>query len=85
MAGERGAVEHMNTDHADALALYAKGEGGGDGPWRLTGLDPEGMDLLAGDRTARIRYPAPVGDMGGLRRVLVEMAAKARETAASGD
>ncbi|MHC2017882.1 HugZ family pyridoxamine 5'-phosphate oxidase [Methylobacterium sp. CM6247] len=78
IAGERGAVEHMNADHADALALYAKGEGGGDGPWRLTGLDPEGMDLLAGDRTARIRYPAPVTDMGSLRKVLVEMAAKAR-------
>src|SRR5204862_7582 len=52
VAGERGAVEHMNADHADALALYAAGAGGAaDLPWRLTGLDPEGMDLMAADRT----------------------------------
>ena len=78
VAGERGAIEHMNADHADALSLYAQGEGEAAGPWRLTGLDPEGMDLLAGDRTARVRYPSPVTDMGSLRKVLVAMAAQAR-------
>ncbi|WP_336489754.1 HugZ family protein [Methylobacterium nigriterrae] len=77
IAGERGAVEHMNQDHADALALYAAGEG--EGAWRLSGLDPEGLDLMAGERTARIVYPEPVRDMAALRRTLVAMAAQARQ------
>ena len=78
VAGEGGAVEHMNADHADAIGLYA-GQGGENGTgWRLTGLDPEGMDLMAGDRTARVVYPAPVHDMGSLRKMLVAMAADAR-------
>jgi hypothetical protein len=36
------------------------------------------MDLLAGDRTARVLYPEPVREMGALRKVLVAMAAEAR-------
>lgn len=80
VAGEAGAVEHMNADHADALALYAAGAGDGDGalPWRLTGLDPEGMDLIAGERTARVTYPERVTEMGALRKALVAMATAAR-------
>jgi heme iron utilization protein len=79
IAGERGAVEHMNADHADALALYAAGAGAEPGlPWRLTGLDPEGMDLMAQDRTARVVYPERVTEMGALRKSLVAMAARAR-------
>jgi len=83
VAGEAGAVEHMNADHADALALYAAGTGAEPGPWRLTGLDPEGMDLLTGDRTARVLYPEPVRAMGDLRKVLVAMAAQARGAGAA--
>ncbi len=78
VAGEAGAVAHMNEDHADALALYAAGAGEAGASWRLTGLDPEGLDLMAGDRTARVPFPEPVADMGALRRVLVAMAAQAR-------
>ncbi|MER2267190.1 HugZ family pyridoxamine 5'-phosphate oxidase [Methylobacterium oxalidis] len=81
VAGERGAVEHMNQDHADALALYAAGVGEGEGAWRLTGLDPEGMDLMVGERTARVTYPEPARDMGSLRKSLVAMAAEARAKA----
>ncbi|GBU16723.1 pyridoxamine 5'-phosphate oxidase-like FMN-binding protein [Methylobacterium sp.] len=77
VAGEAGAVAHMNADHADALGLYAAAAG--EGPWRLTGLDPEGMDLVSGERTARVLYPEPVRDMGALRKSLVAMAAAARE------
>ncbi|MCJ2094177.1 pyridoxamine 5'-phosphate oxidase family protein [Methylobacterium sp. J-072] len=78
-AGERGAVEHMNADHADALALYAAAAGAEAGlPWRLTGLDPEGLDLMAGERTARVVYPGRVTDMGALRKSLVAMAAQVR-------
>lgn len=80
VSGEAGAIAHMNADHADALAVYARDASAN---WRLSGLDPEGMDLLAGDRTHRVTYPSPVRDMGSLRKSLVEMAAAGRETAAS--
>ncbi|GEL43544.1 hypothetical protein MEX01_41350 [Methylorubrum extorquens] len=83
VAGERGAVEHMNADHADALALYAAGAGEPGSGWRLTGLDPEGLDLMAGERTARVPYPEPVRDMGALRKSLVAMAAAARAGSAA--
>lgn len=85
VAGERGAVEHMNADHADALALYAAAAGEPGTGWRLTGLDPEGLDLMAGERTARVPYPEPVRDMGALRKVLVAMAASARSAGATGE
>ena len=49
---EAGAVAHMNDDHAEAVRLYAtKLLGAEDGPWRLTGLDPDGLDLALGDAT----------------------------------
>ncbi|MBV9076184.1 MAG: DUF2470 domain-containing protein, partial [Methylobacteriaceae bacterium] len=74
-----GAVAHLNDDHADALALYAtKLAGAPAGRWRATGLDPEGLDLLAGDLTARLRFPEPVRDAGALRSRLVEFARQAR-------
>ena len=76
---EDGAVAHMNLDHAEALALYAQRFAGeAEGPWRATGFDPEGMDLLAGTRTARILFPERVTDAGALRKSLVAMARTAR-------
>ena len=81
IAAEDGAVEHMNADHAEATRLYATillGEA--DGPWRVTGLDPDGADLAAGDRTARLPFPQRVTSAGELRQVLVELAKQARAT-----
>jgi heme iron utilization protein len=79
IAAEAGAVEHMNADHAEALALYAtKIAGEPAGRWRATGIDPEGMDLAAGDLTARIPFPARICGPGDLRDVLVALAAEAR-------
>lgn len=79
---EEGAVEHMNADHADALALYAtRLLGQPDGSWRATGVDPEGMDLVCGQDTARLVFPETVRDAGTLRRVLVALAGQARATA----
>ncbi|TDR94862.1 HugZ family protein [Enterovirga rhinocerotis] len=76
---ESGAVEHMNADHADALSLYATALlGQAPGPWRASGVDPEGMDLVCGQETARLLFPEPVRDPGALRRSLVALAGKAR-------
>jgi heme iron utilization protein len=82
IAAEAGAVEHMNDDHREALSLYAtKLLGEADGPWRASGIDPEGMDLAAGDRTARLTFEQPIKTPGELRSVLVTLAAKARSEA----
>jgi heme iron utilization protein len=76
---EAGAVAHMNEDHAEALRLYAtRLLGAEDGKWRLTGVDPEGLDLALGDETLRLTFPEHVTDPQALRRVVVELAAKAR-------
>lgn len=77
---EAGAVEHMNEDHADALRLYAtRLLGAVDGRWRATGLDPEGLDLICGDKAERLVFPEPVASPAALRKALVELATKARE------
>jgi putative heme iron utilization protein len=82
LAAEDGAIAHMNEDHREALALYAtKLLGEAEGQWRATGIDPEGMDLAAGDRTARVMFEKPINTPGELRAVLVALAAKARSQA----
>ena len=76
---EEGAVAHMNEDHAEAVRLYATRLLGGDeGKWRLTGLDPDGLDLALGDATLRLPFPERVINAEQLRKVVVDLAAKAR-------
>jgi heme iron utilization protein len=79
VAAEADAVEHMNADHAEACRLYAtRLLGEPDGAWKLTGIDPDGADLALGDRTARLAFPQRVAEPGALRKVLVELAGRAR-------
>ncbi len=76
---EEGAVEHMNSDHADAVRLYATRLLDEDeGPWRVTGVDPDGLDLALGDRTVRMPFAEPVRSGGTLRKVLADLGALAR-------
>jgi heme iron utilization protein len=76
---EASAVAHMNGDHAEALRLYAtKLLDAEDGRWRLTGLDPEGIDLAQGDATLRLPFPQRVTTAATLRKVLVDLAARAQ-------
>ena len=78
-AVEDEIVRHMNEDHAEAVALYARvllgrpGEG-----WRLTGVDAEGIDLRSAGAVARLDFPAPVGDAAAARAALVRLAEAAR-------
>jgi putative heme iron utilization protein len=78
-AAEPSAVQHMNSDHADAIADYARHflglEGG---TWRMTGLDIDGIDLADGDRIARLFFNMPLQGAKDMRQVLVEMAIEAR-------
>jgi putative heme iron utilization protein len=76
---EADALAHMNNDHAEAVRLYAtKLLGGEDGAWRLSGLDPEGLDFALGDATLRLPFPARVTTADELRKVVVDLAKTAR-------
>jgi heme iron utilization protein len=79
IAAEADILDHMNADHADALALYAqKLAGAAPGQWRASGIDPEGLDLVNGDATARIGFPNVVKSAEESRAALVELAQRAR-------
>jgi len=79
-------VADTNRDHADAVALYARrllgraGEG-----WRMTGIDPEGLDLRrpteAGGEMARLDFTEPVLSPAAARRALAALAERARRKA----
>jgi heme iron utilization protein len=76
---EDGAIAHMNEDHAQAVRLYAtKLLGAEDGHWRLTGLDPDGLDLALGDLTLRLPFPERITTAQALRKTVVDLAARAR-------
>lgn len=76
---EQGALDHMNSDHVDAIAVYARhfAKEKGDG-WSVIGFDPDGMDIAAGDRVRRVFFPQPLTEAGELRKVLVAMARTGR-------
>jgi putative heme iron utilization protein len=75
---EESAVEHMNTDHPDAIRLYAtKLLGEADGAWQVTGVDPDGLDLALGDRTVRMPFAERVTNGLVLRKTLAECGARA--------
>jgi putative heme iron utilization protein len=78
---EESIVAHMNEDHADAIHLCAtrllgrEGEG-----WRMTGVDAEGVDLRRGGAVARLAFDAVVENGTDVRKELVRLVNKARET-----
>jgi putative heme iron utilization protein len=84
---EAEVVAHMNERHADAVALYAmRLLGRQDEGWRMTGIDPEGIDLRrpmeAGGDTARLDFAqsrhGPVLTPAAARRALAKLAETAR-------
>jgi putative heme iron utilization protein len=76
---EEDAMAHMNSDHADAVRLYAtKLLGAPDGSWRCVGCDPDGLDLQLGNAGLRLPFPRRVTGPGELRQVLVQLAQQAR-------
>jgi heme oxygenase (biliverdin-IX-beta and delta-forming) len=84
VAAEPQAVSELNRHHREALARLATGLAGKpDGPWQATGIDPEGIDLGCGDRTARIAFPWSVRGLDGLRETLPQLVEAARRAASS--
>jgi putative heme iron utilization protein len=76
---EAEAVAHMNSDHADALNLYAtRLLGARAGAWRCTGCDPDGLDMRLGRTGLRLFFSQRVAAPGPLRTTLKELADSAR-------
>ena len=72
VAAEARAVDHMNADHRDAIRSYAtRLAGAPDRDWRVTGVDPDGLDLGCGDAALRLDFPQRVTDPAALRATLV--------------
>ncbi|MFN3399608.1 MAG: HugZ family protein [Ferrovibrio sp.] len=81
---ESDILEHMNSDHADAVQLYASRLLGksGDG-WSLCGIDAEGCDLIrteddqAGE-LARLNFGKAIATADEARAELVRLVKQAR-------
>jgi heme iron utilization protein len=79
VAAEAQALAEMNSRHQGALAQIATALAGKPhGPWRATGIDPEGIDLICGEQTARIAFPRPVRRLDDLREALPQLIEAAR-------
>jgi putative heme iron utilization protein len=79
-AAEAGILDHVNADHADAVAAIAEGlPGGGPGAWRLVAVDTDGCDLALGETVRRLAWAAPVADADDVRAQLIRAARTARD------
>lgn len=76
--------KHMNEDHADAIALYARvfGQVEGVTQARMQSIDPEGMDLRVqvdgAVQTLRICFDHPLRDSEDAHQTLIAMVKQAR-------
>ncbi len=79
-SSEQSAVSHMNSDHRDAIAIYARAFAKApDGDWTITGIDAEGIDIVCGEDSRRIFFPQPLQSPSDMRAALVRMAAEGRQ------
>lgn len=77
---EADILQHMNTDHTDAVQLYATRLLGrsGDG-WSLCGIDTEGTDLLRDGEIARLNFGRTIASAEEARAELVRLVKLARQ------
>jgi putative heme iron utilization protein len=79
LAAEAGIIDHMNTDHADAVAAIAQGLlGGGAGAWRMVAVDVDGCDLSDGNQTVRLAFLARLSDSDAVRAALIRATREGR-------
>jgi putative heme iron utilization protein len=76
---EAEAIEHMNAEHSDAVALYATQLcGAREGAWQLIGIDPEGIQMAMGDEILRLPFPKLLMGPHEVRPMLIRLANEAR-------
>ncbi len=81
-AAEAGILDHVNTEHADAVAVIVRRLLGRAGRgWRMAGVDVDGCDFARGNQVVRLAFPESVQDADGVRRALILAARAARGSA----
>lgn len=71
---EASAIEHMNTDHLDAVQFYATTHcKAREGDWRIVGIDAAGLDLSDGEQLKRLEFETPIRDVAELRPILKKL------------
>jgi heme iron utilization protein len=76
---EEEALRHMNSDHRDAVQLFATRLAGmTNGDWTMAAVDRDGFTLVDGRRSVRIAFDQTVENATKLRAALAEMARRAR-------
>jgi heme iron utilization protein len=79
-AAEPEILRDMNEHHPETVASWPHRLLGRTGAgWRLTGIDPEGIDLRCDREFARVEFATPVLTPEAARTALVELAEKARK------
>ena len=81
---ESEVCTHMNSDHADAVLLYARHFAGHPGATqaRMTAIDPQGIVLSIFDThwmECRVDFAEPLGGERAIRPTLIKMARQARD------
>lgn len=72
---ESSMVEHMNADHATAIAHYVQlAQLPGNEPAQMVGIDSEGFHLRIGAALHWLPFAAPCETPGQVRQALVELA-----------
>ncbi len=77
--------KHMNDDHGEAIALYAKVYGGVATATaaEMLSIDPEGMDLMVQDdgaaKPVRITFDHTLQDSEDAHQTLIAMVRQARQ------
>jgi putative heme iron utilization protein len=81
-AAEAEILDHVNTEHADAVAVIVRRLLGRAGRgWRMAGVDVDGCTFAHGNRIARLVFQTPVQDADGVRKALILAARAARGAA----
>lgn len=78
---QRSMIEHMNSDHTDAMRAWCALAGLATGPDRepvLAGVDAEGCHLRLGSRVLRVEFARPAEDAAAVRREMAVLAREAR-------
>lgn len=72
---EQAMLEHMNADHAAAIAHYVQLAGlPTQAPAELVGIDGEGFHLRIGHVLYWLAFPAPCENAGSVRKALMQLA-----------
>jgi hypothetical protein len=80
---ERSVAEHMNQDHADALAAICRHRlGATDGAAELVAVDPEGFHVRFGERVGWVAFARACDTAEALRAEMVRLVREARGDAA---